>query len=124
MSTKINVDSDTLYRLKNHLQKGEVVEDVIIKLLDLDDKYSSSPKLAEFEVSFDEDTIKVFKINDNQIEYFTPARDFSISLADWNLPDEFRNDWINFITSEDIINVLLSLGDDEIHCGCFIVRQI
>ena len=123
MSTKINVDSDTLHRLKSHIKKGENVEDVIIRLLDLDDQYGVSAPV-EFEVNFDDQLIKVFRLNNNQLEYFTPARKFSISLADWNLPEEFQNDWINFITGEDTVSMLQSIADNKIEHGCFMVRQI
>lgn len=123
MSAMINVSAEIKDRLKNHLQEGEALEDVIVKLLDLDDQYEI-PELMEFEVVFNEDIIKVFRLHKSQIEYFTPARKFSISLSDWNLPDEFRNDWIMFATSDDIVSVLFSLGDGILECGCFMIRQI
>ena len=123
MITNINVSAELLDRLKSHLKKGETLNDVIVRLLDLDDEYGSSK--LEFEAVFDETVIKVFRLNGNKVEYFTPARRFSISFNDWNLPEEFKEEWINFITSQDIIGVLLGLNESNvIECGCFIVRQI
>ena len=124
MITSIQTSSEIKERLAQHIGEGEVFEDVIVRLLDLDDQYGDSEPI-EFEVEFDEEFVKVFRLNNTKIEYFTPARKFSISLGDWNLPEKFREEWISFITSPEIVSVLLGLGEDSmIGCGCFIVRQI
>ena len=122
MITNINISSELKERLEQHLQKGESYEDVIIKLLDLDDEYGSSD--VEFEAVFDDEIIKVFRLNNNQIEYFTPIRKFSISLSDWNLDSKYSKDWIRFITSPDVMKVLVSLDENILECGCFKIRQL
>ena len=123
MITNINVTSEIKSKLESHLQEGEVIEDVIIRLLDLDDQYGEIDPM-EFEVTFDDRVIKVFRIINNQFEYFTPARKFSVSLADWNLPEEFKNDWIMFATNDDVVSVLISLRDNILECGNFMIREI
>lgn len=123
MKTTLTVSPEIKDRLQNHLREGEVLEDVVLRLLDLDDKYGDSKPL-EFEVNFDDRVIKVFRLNNTQVEYFTPARKFSISLSDWNLPSEFSDDWIGFVTSSDAVSALLGLGDGILECGCFMIRQI
>ena len=123
MTTTIQVTTEVKNRLKNHTKDNETFEDIITKLLDLDDQYGNSAPV-EFEAVFNEDIIKVFRLNNRQFEYFTPARKFSISLADWNLPEEFKNEWVMFVTSEDIVPVLFGLGDNTLECACFKIRQI
>ena len=123
MNTTLKVSTEVKNRIQQHLNDGETLEDVIIKLLDLDDQYGNSSPV-EFEVTFDDTIIKVFRLNNNKVEYFTPARKFSISLSDWNLPEEYTTDWIKFVTSSDVISALLGLGDNLLECGCFMVRQI
>ena len=123
MITTINVSGETKNRLESHLKEGESLEDVIIKLLDLDDKYGSTEPI-EFEVTFDDTIIKVFRVKDNMIEYFTPARKFSVTLSDWNLPDEFYDGWVSVVTNPKFIPILISLGDNILECGNFIIRQI
>ena len=123
MSTMINVSVEVKNRIKQHIKEGETFEDVLIRLLDLDDQYKKAEPM-EFEVVFDDELIKVFKLDDTQFEYFTPARKFSISLVDWNLPDEFKEDWINFATNDDVVSALHGLGDNILECGCFMIRQI
>ena len=120
MSTKIAVSSDTLNKLKSHLHEGDSMEDVIRKLLDLNDKYGES-KPVEFELDLTGEIIKVIRVNDNMIEYFTPARKFSVTLSDWNLPDEFYDDWVGFISNPEFIPVLLDLGDNLFESGCFMI---
>lgn len=123
MITNINVTSEIKSKLESHLKEGEVIEDVIVRLLDLDDQYGEIDPM-KFEVTFDDRVIKVFRINNRQFEYFTPARKFSVSLSDWNLPEEFKNDWIMFATNDDAVSVLISLKDNFLECGNFIIREI
>ena len=123
MITSINVTSEVRDRLQKHLKDGEVMEDIIIKLLDLDDKYGSTEPV-EFEIEFNNGIIKVFKVKNNMIEYFTPARKFSVTLSDWNLPDEFYDGWVSVVTNPKFIPILISLGDNILECGNFIIRQI
>ena len=120
--TSLTVSPEIKERLKKHLKEGEVMEDVIIRLLDLDDEYGDS-KPIEFEALFNEEIIKVFRLNGSQVEYFTPTRKFSISLSDWNLDPVFTKDWIRFITSPNITSVLLGLGDNTLECECFMIHQ-
>lgn len=123
MTTTIQVTTEVKNRLKNHIKEGETFEDIITKLLDLDDQYGNSSPV-EFEVIFNKDVIKVFRLNNRQFEYFTPTRKFSVSLVDWNLPEEFKHDWIMFATSQEVVPVLFGLGKNTLECASFKIRQI
>ena len=120
--SSITIQKELKERLQQHVGEGETYEDVIIKLLDFDDEYGDS-KPIEFEVVFDDRIIKVFRVNGSQVEYFTPARKFSISLSDWNLESEFTEDWIRFITSPKIVGVLMGLGENTLEYNNLMIHQ-
>lgn len=57
MITNINVTSEIKSKLESHLKEGEVIEDVIVRLLDLDDQYGEIDPM-KFEVTLMTELLK------------------------------------------------------------------
>ena len=125
----LTIAESTYNKLKSLKQDGETFDDVVRKLVDMDQKYNIHDETIEFEF-LTETNSKVFRVifenNAHKVEYWNKTS-FSNSIRAWNnypsISDEDKELFISFIVKETSFNLLKSI-DGAADFGNFIIRRV
>ena len=127
----INVSHSTYERLAALKQGNDTFNDVVTKILDLEDKYNQKDESIEFEY-VTPTNLKMFKVvyseNETQIFYYNVAKKrFEKSIKAWDtylsISKEEKDEFLKFILNENN-QVLLRFMGEELSYGNFIIHKV
>lgn len=126
---QINVSIDTKKKLSELKRDGDTFNDVITRLLDLEDKYNPIDIVFEYEYQLFEGT-RLFRVifsDKVKIQYYSmKTHKFKNDIAAWNdvekVPQQEMEDFIRFIVKESNLYVLYEMDKELVQNNIWIRR--